>query len=116
MFIESFSMVPLSLLFILWSEANGIGATGHLQGWQWLLLPLTGIVTAVPMILFSAGVKGVPMTMAGILMYTSPSITLFVGLCSGESITEPMAITFAFAWIAIAMYCSGAYRSLKRLH
>lgn len=40
----------------------------------------------------------------------------FVGLCSGESITEPMAITFAFAWIAIAMYCSGAYRSLKRLH
>ena len=115
-FIESFSMVPLSLLFILWSEANGIGATGHLQGWQWLLLPLTGIVTAVPMMLFSAGVKGVPMTMAGILMYTSPSITLFVGLCSGESITEPMVITFAFAWIAIAMYCSGAYRSLKRLH
>lgn len=113
-FIESFSMVPLSLLFIFWSESTGLGAAGHLQGLQWLLLPLTGIVTAVPMMLFSAGVKGIPMTIAGILMYTSPSITLLVGLYSGETITEPMAITFMFAWIAIVLYSTGAFRSWKR--
>lgn len=44
-FIESFSMVPLSLLFIAFSEYHGMGAVGTFQGWQWLLLPATGIVT-----------------------------------------------------------------------
>ena len=63
-FIESFSMVPLSLLFIAFSEGHGLGAIGTFQGWQWLLLPATGVVTAVPMMLFSAGVKGVPITTA----------------------------------------------------
>lgn len=33
-FIESFSMVPLSLLFIAFSEYHGMGAVGTFQGWQ----------------------------------------------------------------------------------
>ena len=79
-------MVPLSLLFIAFSEGHGLGAMGIFQGWQWLLLPATGVVTAVPMMLFSAGVKGVPITTGGMLMYLSPSITLVIGLLSGETI------------------------------
>ena len=103
-FIESFSMVPLSLLFIAFSEGHGLGAIGTFQGWQWLLLPATGVVTAVPMMLFSAGVKGVPITTGGMLMYLSPSITLVIGLLSGETITPPLRLTFCFAWVAVALY------------
>lgn len=114
-FIESFSMVPLALAFILFSEANGIGAAGIFNGWQWLLLPATGVVTAVPMMLFSAGVKGIPMTTGGILMYFSPSITLVIGVLSGEVITEPLLLTFCFAWVAVALYMYGIYQTIHRL-
>ena len=114
-FIESFSMVPLALAFILFSEANGIGAAGIFNGWQWLLLPATGVVTAVPMMLFSAGVKGIPMTTGGILMYFSPSITLVIGVLSGEVITEPLLLTFCLAWVAVALYMYGIYQTIHRL-
>lgn len=114
-FIESFSMVPLALAFILFSEANGIGAAGTFSGWQWLLLPATGVVTAVPMMLFSAGVKGIPMTTGGILMYFSPSITLIIGVLSGEVITEPLLLTCCFAWVAVALYMYGIYQTIHRL-
>ena len=114
-FIESFSMVPLALAFILFSEANGVGAAGTFSGWQWLLLPATGVVTAVPMMLFSAGVKGIPMTTGGILMYFSPSITLIIGVLSGEVITEPLLLTLCFAWVAVALYMYGIYQTIHRL-
>lgn len=114
-FIESFSMVPLSLLFIAFSEGHSLGAIGTFQGWQWLLLPATGVVTAVPMMLFSAGVKGVPITTGGMLMYLSPSITLVIGLLSGETITPPLRLTFCFAWVAVALYMYGLYQTIKGL-
>lgn len=114
-FIESFSMVPLALAFIIFSEVNGVGAAGTFSGWQWLLLPATGVVTAVPMMLFSAGVKGIPMTTGGILMYFSPSITLIIGVLSGEVITEPLLLTFCFAWVAVALYMYGIYQTIHRL-
>ena len=114
-FIESFSMVPLALAFIAFSEANGVGAIGVFSGWQWLLLPATGVVTAVPMMLFSAGVKGIPITTGGILMYFSPSITLIIGVLSGEVITEPLLLTFCFAWVAVALYMYGIYQTIHRL-
>lgn len=109
-FIESVSMVPLSLAFIVWSEMHGLGAYGVLSGWQWLLLPATGVVTAVPMLFFTAGIKGTPITFTGIFMYLSPSISFVIGLLHGEILTPPLVITFVFAWIAIAFYIVGLFR------
>ena len=109
-------MVPLSLLFICFSEMHGTGAIGTFHGLQWLLLPATGIVTAIPMMLFTAGVKGVPITVSGILMYCSPSITLVIGLLSGEVMTRPMLVAFIFAWIAVAIYITGICRTMKQIH
>ena len=78
-------MVPLSLAFIAYSEMNGIGAAGVLHGWSWLLLPATGIVTAVPMLFFTAGMKGAPVTVSGICMYLAPGISMIIGLLTGKN-------------------------------
>lgn len=114
-FIESLSMVPLSLAFIAFSEYTGTGAYGVLHGIEWLLLPATGVVTAVPMIFFTAGIKGTPITVSGILMYLAPSISLCIGLLHGEVLTTPLLITFVFAWIAVAFYIAGLLRIAKKL-
>jgi len=114
-FIESVSMVPFSILFIIYSEYTTIGAYGILHGWEWLLLPMTGIVTAVPMMLFTAGVKGTPFTVSGICMYFSPSMALIIGLCTGETLTTPLLITFICTWIAIALYLLGLFHTMHRM-
>lgn len=114
-FIESFTMIPLAAAYIIYCEGTGSGAIGILQGWQWLLLPATGIVTAAPMMLFTAGIKGAPVTVTGICMYLAPSMTLVIGLATGETLTMPLLITFIFTWIAVAMYLAGLFRIVDRL-
>lgn len=110
-FLESLAMAPLSLVFIAFSEYTGTGAAAVLHGWSWLLLPATGIITATPMIFFTAGLQGTPITVSGILMYLAPSISLCIGLLTGESLTPPLLITFVFAWVGIIFYLTGMIRN-----
>lgn len=109
-FLESAAMVPLSLAFIAYCELTQTGAGTVLSGWQWLLLPATGIVTATPMIFFTAGIQGTPITVSGILMYLAPSISLCIGLFKGEILTTPLLITFVFTWLAVICYVIGLVR------
>ncbi|KMO86835.1 transporter [Megasphaera cerevisiae DSM 20462] len=114
-FIESFSMVPLALAYIAFCEFTSAGAVGVLQGWHWLLLPATGIVTAVPILFFTAGLKGSPVTISGICMYLAPSISLLIGLLNGEALTQPLLVTFSFTWIAVILYLTGVLQITKHL-
>jgi chloramphenicol-sensitive protein RarD len=113
-FIEAMAMVPLSLAYIALSEWNGTGAIDILHGWQYLLLPATGIVTATPMLFFTAGLKGSPITVSGICMYLSPVMTTIIGLLHGETLTAPLAVTFGFTLIAVMFYILGLFQMSRR--
>lgn len=112
--LESISMVPFALLFIFFSEWNHIGAYGVLTGWQWLLLPATGPVTAIPMLFFTAGIKYAPITVSGICLYVSPTLSLIIGLLTGEAFTIPLQITFFFTGISIILYLTGLFLQYKQ--
>ena len=47
-FIETLTLAPAFLIVLICMEKRGIGAMGVLEGWQWLLLPISGVVTTVP--------------------------------------------------------------------
>ena len=104
-FVETLTLSPFFLLLVLWMEGQGAGAVGHLQGWQWALLPASGIVTTVPLLLFSAGMKTTPMTLSGILMYINPTLQLLISvLLYREDFTTTHAILFGFVWSGLALY------------
>ncbi|WP_298020645.1 EamA family transporter RarD [uncultured Dysosmobacter sp.] len=101
-----------ALLVLLWKEGAGAGAAGALHGWQWLLLPAAGVVTTVPLLLFSTGIKRTPMTLNGILMYVNPTLQLLLSVLYGEAFTATHAILFGFVWTGLALYlASGFLRS-----
>ena len=86
-------------------EAHGTGAAGVLSGWQWLLLPVSGVVTTVPLMFFAAGMKTTPMTLSGILMYINPTMVLLLGVfLYGEEFTRTNQIVFAFVWVAVLLF------------
>lgn len=104
-FLETLIMSPLALGFIIYMETQQLGALAALSGWQYLLLPLSGIVTSVPLILFSQGIKSTPYNLSGILMYINPTIELLVGvLLYHEQFTIVQAVTFAFVGPAVIIY------------
>ena len=80
-----------------------------------LLLATTGIVTAVPLVLFAAAARRIPLTMLGLLQYLTPTLQF---LCGVVVFAEPMPperwAGFALVWVALACMSFDAIRQLRR--
>lgn len=104
-FVETLVLTPFFLVMLVWMELHGDGAVGILHGWQWLLLPTSGVVTTVPLLFFAAGMKSTSMTLSGILMYINPTLQLLLSvLLYGETFTTAHAVLFGFVWTGLALY------------
>jgi len=78
------------------------------------LLVGTGLVTAVPLLLFAHGVRRIRLSAVGFLQYIAPScMFLQAVLMYGESFTRPYAITFALIWAALALF---SWDSIRNRH
>jgi len=114
MFFETATLAPFALAVIVWMEAHGTGAAGVLHGAQWLLLPLAGVVTTVPLLFFAAGIRRTPMTVSGVLMYINPTLQLLMSvLLFGEKFTATYAILFGFVWSGLALYVLSGLRGSR---
>lgn len=115
-FMETLTLAPLFLTLVIWMESLGTGAIGAMQGWQWLLLPVSGIVTTVPLLFFSSGMKTTPMTLSGILMYINPTLQFLISvLLYHETFTATHAILFGFVWSGLVLYLiSGFLKDRKK--
>ncbi|MFP5528154.1 EamA family transporter RarD [Peptococcus simiae] len=95
-------ILPL-LVFVTVMFAKG--QAGDASLWQLLLLPTTGIVTAVPLFFYSTGIASTDYTLAGILMYVNPTLQLLCGtLLYGEVISRAQWLTFLFVWAGLICY------------
>lgn len=108
LFMEMLPVAPFALAFIVLLELRGGGATAVLSGWRLLLLPLAGVVTAAPLLLFSSGVRHVPYSVSGMLTFISPTLQLLIGaLIYREPVTPASLLTFALAWAALVLFFAG---------
>ena len=72
----------------------------------------SGFVTAVPLILFSAGARRLPMVLIGILQYIAPSIHFIMAVFVwGEPLNTLTLTTFVVIWCALAVF---SFDSLTR--
>lgn len=104
-FYEALVLLVPAVAFMAFMEIRGTGAVGVLHGWQWLLLPMSGVVTAVPLLLYAKGLKTTPLSLSGILMYISPTIQLLLSVwLYHEEFTATHAILFGFVWSGLVLY------------
>ena len=111
--IETMIMLPFALVYLLFFAPASCGVL-QLSLPQHLFIIGTGIITGLPMLLFSTGIKQVSMADAGILEYLSPSFALISGVMLGEKFTKEKLISFAFIWAGIIVYLYFEYRRLDR--
>ena len=106
-FVEAAFLTPFALVYILWAEMGHVGAIGTLEGGQFLLIPMSGVVTSIPLLLFSIGVAKVSMSLTGILMYINPTLQFMIGaLLYHETFDLPKGIMFVCVWIGVALFVS----------
>lgn len=114
--VESGLLFLPALGFLLWSESAGSGSFGHLGARIDLVLIASGLVTALPLVLFAIGARRIPLSMVGILQYLAPTLQLGCGvLLFGEPFTRVQAVGFGCIWMALVLYASdGLWRARRR--
>ena len=115
--VESLYLFLPALAFVVWGEQGHGG--GFIQGWGWqidLLLILGGVVSAIPLIGFSYGVRRIPLTIVGLLQYIAPSIQFLIGVfVFKEAFGTAQAIGFATIWTGLIIFAGdNLWRSRKR--
>ena len=69
------------------------------------LTMLSGVVTAVPLLLYGTAVKLIPFSTVGFFQYISPTISLMiVVLLYNEPFTTEDFMVFMFIWAGLAVY------------
>jgi chloramphenicol-sensitive protein RarD len=74
--------------------------------WQTQLwIAAAGPITAIPLLLFAAGARRIPMATLGLLQYISPSIQLLIGvLLFNEKFGQERLLGFLGIWIGLLIY------------
>ena len=114
--VESGLLLLPALGLLLWLAAHGQGAFGQTDRATDGLLMLSGLVTALPLVLFAFGARRIPLSTIGILQYLAPSLQLACGvLLFHEPFTRSQALGFACIWAALLVYAlDGWWRSSRR--
>ncbi|MBC3760354.1 EamA family transporter RarD [Quadrisphaera oryzae] len=101
---ETLLLAPVALVALVVLEARGTGTFTADAPWHALLLASTGVVTAVPLLLFAAGAARVPLTTTGLLQYVTPVMQLVLGVAVfHEAMPASRWAGFALVWVALVL-------------
>jgi len=97
--VETLFLLPAALVFLAFPTARGLAA-GTVG-----LLSLSGIITAVPLLLFGVALRRLRLSTIGFLQYTGPTLQFLVAVVLfHEPLGGAKLVSFAICWLAIAVY------------
>lgn len=113
-FESSVLFVP-AVAYLVWAEFAGVAGFTHQNALTDALLVGSGLVTAIPLILFAYGAQRIPYSLVGILQYLGPSLQLACGvLIFKEPFSATQALGFGCIWLALAIYAADGLWRLRR--
>ncbi len=79
-----------------------------------MLLSVAGVITAVPLLLFGAALRRLPLSTMGFLQYVGPTLQFLVALVIfGEPLDQAKFWSFVLCWMAIGVYVADSIFSRK---
>lgn len=115
--IETLFILPFALMYYIYLYSNHSMQFLH-EGWQTDgLMMISGIITAIPLILFAKGAQKIPMYLLGFIQYVSPTISFLLGVfLYDEPFTEVEVIAFGCIWTAIAIFSYASISDVRKRH
>ncbi len=112
---ETMALAPLAVVFLLFEKQRGVAAFGHQGSTVDVLLVVAGAVTVVPLILFTLGVRRIPLSTAGLLQYIAPTCTFLLAVfLYDEPFSIAHAVSFGLIWTALAIYTFDIRQRFRR--
>lgn len=109
--LETAILFPVALAYLLAASRGGIaGAFPHSGALAVFLLVGAGPVTTVPLLLFAAAARRIPLSLLGVLQYISPVLQFSIGvLVYHEPLPRARFIGIGTVWLALLLFATEGY-------
>jgi chloramphenicol-sensitive protein RarD len=112
--VEAGLATPFAAAFIVVLQLTGHGTFTGEGGGHVALMILSGVVTALPLLLFAAAAQRLPLVTMGLLFYLTPAMQLSWGVVIGHEPMPPARwFGFALIWVALLVFSVDAVRRAR---
>jgi chloramphenicol-sensitive protein RarD len=112
--VETAVLLPVAAGYLALLGVSGAGTFGTEGPGHAVLLALSGLVTAVPLLAFGAAASRVTLTTLGLLQYLAPTIQFVLGVTLfGEPLPLAKLVGFLLVWSGLALFTADLVRSSR---
>jgi chloramphenicol-sensitive protein RarD len=115
--LEVMLLAPFALGYLVWTGMNGQGQGHFLTGSldDTLLLAGTGVVTAIPLMIYANGAKRLRLSTIAMMQYIAPTMIFLIAVfLFDEPFGRMRLIAFPMIWAALVIYSVSMLRQRRR--
>lgn len=115
--LETLFILPFALGYYVYLFTTEQASFLHIDLKTDVLMIVSGIVTAVPLILFAKGAQNIPLYLLGFIQYVSPTILLILGVVLyKEPFSDVELMAFSIIWVALLLFSGSKILETRRAH
>jgi chloramphenicol-sensitive protein RarD len=112
--LETALLAPVAIGYLAWLGVSGRGALGHVDAGVTALVMASGVVTALPLVMFAEAARHLRLTTLGMLQYIVPFLHFFLGwVVFHEPFAADRAAAFTLIWIGLGVYVYDVLRPAR---
>ena len=109
--VEIFLLCPIALCYLFILSLRSPEILFHVSTTDFYMFAMSGLITAVPLVLFSLSTSGLNYSTVGLVNYLNPTFQFLVAvLIFSEPFTLIHGSSFGLIWISLFIYSSDAMR------
>jgi chloramphenicol-sensitive protein RarD len=114
LFVETALVAVPAVAVLAVLQARGTGTATSEGAGHLLLLLSSGVATAIPLLLFAAATRRVPLSTVGLLQYVTPLMQLAIGVFVYHEPMPPARLAgFVIVWVALAVFTADSLRQAR---
>jgi chloramphenicol-sensitive protein RarD len=114
LFVETALVAVPAVAVLAVLQARGTGTAVSEGAGHLVLLLSSGVATAIPLLLFAAATRRVPLSTVGLLQYVTPLMQLAIGVFVYHEPMPPARLAgFVIVWVALAVFTADSLRQAR---
>jgi chloramphenicol-sensitive protein RarD len=104
-----------AFIFLLatWNNVGSVQSTANSV--EWIFVAFTGVITAVPLLMFASASQRTPLTILGPMQYIVPTMNFLIGwLMFNEALTSSKVAGFSLIWVCLALVLTDLFRTQRQ--
>jgi chloramphenicol-sensitive protein RarD len=96
-----------------WNNVGSVQNTAN--SLEWVFVAFTGVITAVPLLMFASASQRTPLTILGPMQYIVPTMNFLIGwLMFNEVLTSSKVAGFSLIWVCLALVLTDLFRTQRQ--